>query len=340
MNITHYLYFETYPSGSSPGASATADALPFSTENIGRIILKAFSHETSYSNAFTWAIYQEVGQAYVCDEDGNAVYIPLSVYGAGNCLCFEVKFDDPISAGIKMDTSTSGTTYWWATSAYQKVFTGSTYYYGTDVKYTDSEGYKQYFMVYYRANDGTINGNEMREEYPKSYFMIGGREMGKITNIEFDKQPNEIFGLNYELAFLSKYHTPTNEVFFGRRFFQVWGGSRPKDFNRLYFSYSKTDKYNAGSQHSLGSRLPLKYCSAGIGGSESSPHGYISPDLLAPYAGYTIPEFGISCWGICDENGDLLVGCNCDPDTYKLKFETGKVISLPSLYFFPKLKRI
>lgn len=340
MNITHYLYFEPHSASDASVGDTDADTLPLSAENIGRIILKAFSHETSSSNAFTWAIYQEVGQAYVLDENGTAVFIPLSVYGAGNCLCFEAKFDDPISAGIRMDTSASGTTYWWATSTYQKLFTGSTYYYGTDVKYTDNEGYKQKVTVYYRANDGTINGNEMRSEYPKSDFIIGGKTMGKIANIEFDKQPNEIFGLNYELAFLSKYHTQTNEVFFGRRFFQVWGGSRPKDFNRLYFSYSKTDKYNAGSQRSLGSRLLLRYCYLGISGSASSQYGSIAPYLLAPYAGYTIPEFGISCWGICDENGDLLVGCNCDPDTYKMKFETGKAISLPSLHFFPKLKRI
>ena len=346
MNITNYLYFETAPSSVMSPEAFECDILPFTADTIGKIILKAISPISYSRNAYRSHVYQEVGFAVAANSSvkGSTAtdylkrYIPLSIYGAGNCLCFETKFDDPISAGVKMTASSDGSTYWWATDTYQKAFTNSTYYYGTDVKYADDEGYANNFIITYYADQGSLD--KLPDTLPDCTGLTGQVTMGAISGLKFDKQPNEIFGLNYELAFLSRYHKQTNEVFFGRRFFQAWGGSSKKSASQLRFYYSKTDKYTYGSQNALGSYLPLAYCSSDTAGSTSKPYGFIGLTLLAPYAGYTQAEFGITSWGIGDENGNLLIGCNCDPETYTMKFEKGKSISLPHLYFFTKLERL
>ena len=319
-NITNYVYFE--PLGTGVSGAETAGACVFPDAKILDLIMKPFTDDES--------VYGEVSCALVScpSEDVNYIYMPIAVYGAGNCLCFEGKFDDPISAGVAMKATQDGSTGWWATDAYNQLVQ-SYYYYGYDVKYADAEGYATYFNIQYLKNDD--EDVQFDDTFPHCPNFHGG-EMGSIENLWYNKQPNEIFGLNFELAFLSKSHTDTSEVFFGKRFFDAWDEKQNLSAKELYFYYSETDLYAPTDQYAKGNGLLLRYASKT---ADSSGKCYI--DFYTSYLATKTDTKSAVSWAVADENGKILVACNHSVTIYFQRFQAPW---LPRLHFFARTKRI
>lgn len=319
VNLTNYVYFEALDTGKA--GTETAGSCVFPDSRILSIIMKPFTDDQS--------VYTDISYALVTcpNEEVRYVYMPLMVYGAGNCLCFEGKFDDPISAGIAMKATQDGSTGWWATDAYNAIVQNY-YYYGYDVKYADEEGYATYFNVQYFANDGDDDAFDDTFPYCPNMHAL---TMGAVNNLWFNKQPNEVFGLNFELAFLSKGHTADNEVFFGKRFFDAWNDRLGLSAKELYFYYSLEDTYGPSDQKAKGFSMLLRSVSKTV----VSERCYI--DFSSAYLPSKTYIAKPVSFAIADENGDILVACNYK---FTLSFQKYSAPWLPRLHFFARAKRI
>ena len=321
VNIVHYVYAEFL---SRNGTSETgSDVLPISDSHIAGLFLKALSDDESLATEVSYATLGVNGDASI-----QNIYMPLAVYGSGNCVCFEAKMEDPISAGVKMTDSTDGTTYWWATDAWQKMV-GSTYYYGTDVKYADDEGYATAFDVKFFKATGNTAMAETLPYIPNH----GGEEVIAITNLKYDKQPNEIFGINYELAFLSVSHTTSNEVFFSKRFFDAWNdrkGLRLK-WLRFYFSEDTADRYGYSDTKGKGDYYDV----------EAYEFVYMAVHYIcfsvANYLCTQTKTVHLSSLALCDQDGNILISSNCN---VAMGYTKGKAPNLPRLHFFARQERL
>ena len=115
-----------------------------------------------------------------------AIYIPMVAYGAGNTINFEMTFEHPISAGNRTTKSTA----WY----------GSNKYFTDYVSYTDNNGFldeiniRAPYLVTYDQNFPIVQVYAYDDASAHSYF--------DIRSLKIYKQPNEIFALNYQLAFL------------------------------------------------------------------------------------------------------------------------------------------
>ena len=115
------------------------------------------------------------------------VYLPMIKYGAGNMICFEMGFDEPIKAGNQ-------TKFGYEDNAW---FFGGGYRWFTEIiKYTNEQGFCDTCSVQiYDTASVSINDNMP--------IITTGNESGiAIDNYKVYKQPNEVFALNYELCFL------------------------------------------------------------------------------------------------------------------------------------------
>lgn len=328
MNIVNYVYFEPVP---SVGAKTNeGEDIAFDEVSLGEVIMKAFTtDEEKYANVS----YAEM-TAYTKDEQvAYQVYIPLSVYGAGNCLCFETKFDDPISAGIKMTAKESGSTGLWWLDGYAGLI-GSTYYNGSDVKYASSEGYADYFFIDYMSNNGYVPSFPV--DFPDIKFSLVGSRVGKLWMLKFNKQPNEIFGLNYEIAFLSRYHQTDNEVFFGKAFFDTWNelkGRRSTDL-KFYYSHDKAERYDYSSKKGKGKNF---FVVANTSYDETKG-SYLS--FTRKFLATKTETIILASFAICDQDDNILIACNCDPTNFWFTMQrlTSKVS--PAFHFFTKPERL
>ena len=327
VNIVNYVYAEFLAySGTTSEFSTT---LPIGDTEIGGLFLKAFTNDASKATEVSYATIGINGNTDVQD-----VYMPLAVYGSGNCLCFEAKMEDPISAGVKMTASRDGDTYWWATNTWQKLVGATSsssgdYYYGTDVKYSDDEGYASAFDIkFYKATDSTA----MADTFP--YIPNHkGEEVIAIKNLQYNKQPNEIFGINYELAFLSAKHTTSNEVFFSKRFFDTWDDRKQLRLKKLrfYFSGLTTNRYGYSDTQGKGSYHEVE--------------ANFLADGLASYIVFSVTDYlaeststqKIYSLALCDQDGNILVSANVNTTIRNVK---GKAPYLPKLHFFARQERL
>ena len=325
-NIIEYVYFEPLPYGAT--LDKVKDDCPFLGSNVSKIIMKAFDASED--------LYADVSFAMVADMNTANLYsyIPLSVYGAGNCLCFEAKYDDPISAGVRMSAQDEGATGLWWLDWTSKV-NDSTYYYGSDVKYTDSEGYREKFTIKYLYNDGVFG--DFSNSLPLCWD-AGWKVAGQVTDLEFNKQPNEIFGLNYELAFLSRYNKADNEVFFGKAFFDTWNELTGRKTTNLYFYWSTTETYGFADRKGKGNKVAC-YLTSGYDSNGERYFQILSLDTpLGPFS------YDLTSFALCDQDGNMLIACNCKGvgcKYAKTKMSTGTTyLQMPKLHFFTKKERL
>lgn len=327
-NIFTYVYFEPVKAGGSMD-TFVAQNTPFAYGTIGKMAMKAFTTDDTK--------YLEPSYAYVTTISGGTqvayqIYIPLAVYGAGNCLCFETKFSDPISAGIKMNVSGSGSTYWWLTDEVAKAYKDK-YYYGSDVKYTDSEGYAEYFQIEYLTPDTNENG--FPNAFPDCALDLVGDYLGKITNLAFDKQPNEIFGLNYEIAFLSRYTENDNQVFFTQRFFDTWNDRKGLRTTQAIFYYSTSETYDYSDTKGKGSAVLVD---VGFQTNVTGKYGQFY------FTQKTLPKitatFNLTSFAICDQDGNILIACNCEGADCLYTEIKNSLASFPTLCFFARQERL
>ncbi len=328
-NVFTYVYFEPKNLSDAGTIDFVPQSTPFYIWTIARMAMKAFTADKTK--------YSEPSYAYVTTISGGAqvayrVYIPLAVYGAGNCLCFETKFSDPISAGVKMNVSDSGDTYWWLTQTVAQAYE-SKYYFGSDVKYTDDEGYAEYFQIQYLEPD--TNEFAFSADFPDCTQDYVGDYLGMITNLAFDKQPNEIFGLNYEIAFLSRYTKNNNQVFFAQRFFDTWNDRKGLRTTKTIFYYSAGETYGYGDTKGKGWGV---YVDVAFKTNNTSNSGYLffTPETL-PTITTTIT---LASFAICDQDGNILIACNCEGAGCYYRAVKGAYSILPVLCFFARQERL
>ena len=328
-NIFTYVYFEPRNLSSAGTIDFEPQSTPFDSSSIASMMMKAFTADKTQ--------YSEPSYAYVTTISGGTqvayrVYIPLAVYGAGNCLCFETKFSDPISAGVKMNVSDSGDTYWWLTDAVAKAYE-SKFYFGSDVKYTDAEGYAEYFQIQYLEPDK--NEFPFSDDFPDCTQDFVGDYLGTIVNLAFDKQPNEIFGLNYEIAFLSRYVKDNNQVFFTQRFFDAWNDRKGLRTTQAIFYYSSSETYGYGDTKGKGWGVYVDVAYT-ADGTNNSGYLYFAPNALPT----TTMTIALASFAICDQDGNILIACNCGGAGCYYRTIKGAYSILPTLCFFARQERL
>ena len=244
------------------------------------------------------------------DMDGNInitnsiaaedIFIPIVKYGAGNCICFEMQYNHPVSAGNLL-TKTTG---WF----------GSNAYFSQALPYTDDEGWadKITIEIYNVSQYGEENGiGNIPQLIPS--ITIGANtynlleRAGKLTGLKYFKKPNEIFGLNYEWCFLPVPRQLTS-VFIGNKFINDNFFTKPEIIKGktyyLYFVEDNSYKYSIldtkGYSGSTITEITDVYVEVMSNNSVEVRFG-VSND----YAGRTA-----TAWAICDENGDIYFASN------------------------------
>ena len=202
----------------------------------------------------------------------DQIYVPTLRYGAGNMVCFEMSFDDPMSAGIR----TKATFGWFQTS-----------YISDYVLYTDEEGFADEFTIRL-AQDA--NGS-MSEDFP---YVDADDYAFSIAQLKTYKQPNEVFALNYSIAFLP---CDKDVDFVGSGFiddnFLIAGRKRNRT---LYLAHSDR-KYSVLTRKAIGQLEAITSVSVTTGNQAtiSITHEEVS-DCVS--------------WAICDENREILFASN------------------------------
>lgn len=151
----------------------------------------------------------------------NEIYLPLIKYGAGNCVCLEMSYDSPISAGNMTRKEQSG---WWSG---QRFFTQAS-------PYTDKNGETEKCTIYFYGNQKKT----FTQNFPNA--CESSDNYGSLVNLELYKQPNEIFALNYELCFLTGY----DDEFIGNNFITKNGIVEIDRTKTFYFYYSVSAENN------------------------------------------------------------------------------------------------
>jgi hypothetical protein len=246
-----------------------------------------------------------ISVTYSYSPDGNYVYIPFVKYGAGNAVCIEMSFNDPMSAGNKLTVKTG-----W--------FSATNKYLSQAVKYTDSNGFADlvginFLMEYPNTNWYTF------DRFPEIQLPSSVYTIGAITDLYFYKQPNEIFALNYEIVFLSK---NINVDFVGNEFINNFALIKELDKNRKFYLYYTT------------SENKFQYSVLDTKGHGSDPKLISSINLSANRLQFNFSATNdIKTWAICDENGNIYFASNESSGI-------GVSSSNKSIYFYTKKNRI
>lgn len=249
------------------------------------------------------------------------LYIPVLKYGAGNCVCFEMQFNSPLSAGNMLEKTNGwfGTNKWFSSAAL----------------YTDDEGWADRISV--KFCDLTKSG----ENHSIGYFPVVSdlaftfgyiTTVATISSLYYYKKPNEIFALNYEWCFLTA-EPVKNDLFIGSKFinenfFSNKDSIPPKKF---YLRYVLDDDAEEEQRYSV---LDTK----GFGQNVLAITGLnINVDNNKVRIGFKLDtsSYGISAirWAVVDENNDIYFASNHESS---FSFTSG----VYQLVFFLRKQRI
>ena len=256
--LIEYCYFSSY---SSPESQVSC----FSRSVLGECLANSLGGNSSTIKTLDHAILYH---------NNKYVYLPTIRYGAGNMVCFEMTFDSPISAGIS--TNPNNETGWFGTEGF----------YSKYVPYADEDGYMDECSI------GLIYNASGSFDYAFPQVTYNPNTACSIAQFKVYKQPNEVFALNYEIAFLADNENDFVGTAFINDNFLVNGYQRKKEL-RLYYSnepYSVLDTKGKGNYVSCG----LNSYNAGLDHTElvfshSEVEGY---------------------WAICDNQGNILFASN------------------------------
>lgn len=259
-------YDEVNVTWDKPGSVTTSYTI--SGDNI--ILLATSLDERDFENTY----YQ-----IRCGEY-EQLYIPLVKYGAGNMVCFEMGYTSPGSAGNRTTTKTG----WF----------GSNRYYTNAVKYSIDDGFRDSFNIYLHENAAY----QFDDKFPEISNQVVDVENAqiKLEDYYYYKQPNEIFALNYELAFIP--HDPLNE-FIGSEFinhnFLIENDTKKTNACYLHYSTSNNAKYSIfdkkGKSDHVVSISSLNVTDGRIDFNFSSINK-------------------ATCWALCNSNGEILFSSN------------------------------
>lgn len=324
VNIINYVYL--HPSFSKEAVfRETTGATPIDLPQLARFIGKPFG--VTFGGALIdGKLYEpldvDFARYYLEPQTSGVrdIYMPVTVYGAGNCVCFEASFDNAISAGIQMETTTEDNGKWWY--GLQQA-TQTKQYFGKDVKYADDEGYAETISIDY------VSG--VNAKFPTTFPYIpnsGTNKLGTLYQLKFNKMPNEIIAVNYEMAFLSKLKGIGGLTFMGRKFFELVSEPMRQTGCKLFVSdetYSLLDEKAKGTGYDIG----MVQCMQASDYSSSTPYR----DYYLNVTGVDIPQGDYHSYCLADEDGNILVACNFD-------FKANEDRPLPIIHFTTATERL
>ena len=333
VNIVNYATL-----GVSQSANAlftqTDGATPIDVDDLARFIGKPFG--VSFAGANVGGSLKEpldvdFARYYLEPQSSGVrdVFMPITVYGAGNCVCFEASFDDAISAGVRMDVSAEDNGKWWY--PWQDV-TQTKRYFGKDVKYADGEGYADVISIDYVSGKGA--------NFPSTFPYIpnsGTNKVGSLLGLRFDKMPNEIIAVNYEMAFVAKDEGIGNLVFMGKRFFDLVSQPMRQTGCRLYLGVkddSKDERYSLLDAKAKGTAYEINSIQAFKADDATTANPYRDYYLKVTLpSGVSIPEKDYRSYCLADEEGNILVACN-------YAFKANSDSPLPIVHFTTSPERL
>lgn len=182
-NIVEFIYFSV--NGETPYSNEKTD-IALSNDNLAYALSKSLGVVIE-GNEKTFDVASVKPNSLEDYVGNNSIYIPLIKYGAGNSICFEMSFDEPMNAGNQTRNYENE----------QVWFNGSTIKYFTKaIKYTKDDGTELSYTVEIRNYENI----RINDEFPVITTL--STPLIKIENFLAYKQANEIFALNYELSFL------------------------------------------------------------------------------------------------------------------------------------------
>lgn len=327
VNILNYVYLK--PSKNKNAMfTQTSGSTPIDLPMVARLIGKPFgaTFGGSFQSGKLLAPLDADFARYYLEPTTSGVrdvYMPITVYGSGNCVCYEASFDNAISAGVRMDVTTESNGKWWY--PWQSALQGKSYF-GKDVKYADDEGYAETISIDYVSGEGAI--------FPTTFPYIpnsGTNKVGTLLNLKFNKMPNEIIAVNYELAFLSKEESGSGLTFMGRKFFDLISKPTRATGCKLYVSddkYSILDEKAKGTAYEIGNIRTMRCDNY----ADATPYR----DFYIAVTGVSVTpkttgEYHSYC--IADEDGNILVACNFD-------FQANEESPMPIIHFTTATERL
>ena len=296
--ITNYIYYTTTDGSSLPsdftyGYQATC----FSNSMFVDSLKLSFTNDDSI----------ELDYSFACMVvNSKVIYTPLTIYGAGNTINFEMSFNHPMNAGNK-------TTYYSSTT-----WAGSNKYYTQAVKYTDDNGFLDECSIYLIGNAKY----SFSEDFPEiTEIIYPNMQVFGIGNYKVLKQPNEIFALNYQLAFLPYDY---NNDFVGSEFINdnFFVNSEQKT-KKLYIWVSQFDTYQIVDKKGKG-----------FGVEVSSIDVSMSNYVITMTITHLDSQYDeIKSWSLCDENGNILYAFN-------RTMKNGNVRTEKKIYFITRTSRL
>ena len=259
----------------------------FSSTSIPESQVSCFSRTTlgyALVNSFGGSTIIKTLDHSVLKSGTKYIYLPTIRYGAGNCVCFEMNYDSPISAGISTDPNNR--TEWFGTQGFYSYY----------VPYADENGFLDECSI------GILFNTSISFDHYFPQVTYSNNVACSITNLKLKKQPNEIFALNYEIAFLAE---DEQQDFVGSAFiddnFLVNGYMKKKEL-RLYYS---NEPYSVLDTEGKGNYIPIALSSSSV-----------SFDYTELVFGHS--ELDTDYWAICDNQGKILFASNShQPSTEK-----------------------
>lgn len=316
--LTDFIYYSTKASDFYSDASISGNALHFQHEFLSFFIRASFDVDLTgiyYNNI-------KIGDAFIHFNQVDAnqqlymIYVPMVKYGAGNTINFEMSFDHPMNAGNKTTYESS----WWI---------GSSKYFTTHVLYTDKNGFMDQVNIRFPQSTDQYDQN-----FPIVTMNVNGHtnssDFLNITNYKVYKQPNEIFALNYQLAFLP-YLNREQIDFLGSEF--INNNAFVKDIER-----GKVNRYICflGNKSSVLDTKVSSYLVKKPLTSVQNSIAYGRTDkfsIILNFDSLTASEKNagtFKSWAIVDDNSNILFASNSETDLNA----TSKTI-----YFITKLHR-
>jgi hypothetical protein len=208
------------------------------------------------------------------------VYMPILAYGAGNALCFEGGFDQPISAGNGLKVVTS----WFNNLTSFAVY------------YTDARGFTDTANIWLCPSSAVSSF----DDYPLASEPVGSNVT--FQNLAIEKRPNDIFKLNYEIIALPYQNSPL--MIYSKLLEESYLASKSLPSKVRVFvngAYSPFETKAFGTE--LTPTTGFKFSMDIAGGLRAS---------LTLYDGDSQYSFGSACSSlmIADENGNALLAVN------------------------------
>ena len=282
-NITEYIYFcyEDRKLGTLLVNYLASAIKNISTEPFLRtLIFDTLNGTRTYNYTVDYATFRPI--TYESEYNfaiNKYIYLPIHTYGCGNSICFEMDFDSVINSMNHLVGDGNG----------------DNPHYTKTALYTEKNGFADKMEIKIVNESLSVNYSE---DFP--YIdNVDGDSVIQLDDLHYYKKPNEIFHLNYALAFLS---ANENEFFFGDRFINnnaIIPNAILSHQVKFYYGnniYSIIDNKNLNSN-------TVSHTLAVINDTESG----------AKFLEVTISlQSPITCksWALVDENNNVLIASN------------------------------